>query len=123
VRREVLVAELEPVRPAEPGDLFQSVPGLIGDTPAGRRIGDAGERVHYGIEIGRNVQGEMLEVIAGVDDHGQLRADAPRESVSELGAADAPGKRNDHVFSRSTSATRRISSTALRGRAFPGCSG
>ena len=82
---ERLVAERRALRPAE---LFQH--GLRGarlvlGLPAGGRAGDAGERVEHGVEVGREVQPEVLVVVAGVDDHarGPCRAgDTARRRAS-----------------------------------------
>ena len=42
---------------------------LAGETPALLGVLEAGEGIHDGVEIGRDRQAEMLEVVGGVDDH------------------------------------------------------
>ena len=72
-------------------------------SPAGLRIGDARERVRDGIQIRRDAEAEMLEVIAGVAHHHQaIRRQQPVETERELGAADAAGQR-DHAHCRRSS--------------------
>src|SRR5689334_602932 len=41
------------------------------------------------------MQTEVLEVVPGVDNHGQAGAEAPLEPTRELGAANASAKRNN----------------------------
>ena len=54
----------------------------------------------HGVVVGADEQPVALEVVAGVDDDGQVRADLRLQAVGELGAADAPGQRDDaHVRS------------------------
>ena len=69
--REILVAELEPGLAAERRQRLHEVPGLAGAAPAGLGIVEPGERVHDGVEVGRDVEAEMLEIIAGIRRHGE----------------------------------------------------
>ena len=103
VRGKVPVAEAEPGLVAEPAELAHDLPGLAGDAPALDRIGDAGQRVQDGVVVRADRQGVALEVVAGVDDDGQLaRREDLLESVRELGASNASGQTDDaHRYSRS----------------------
>ena len=61
------------------------------------RIGDAAERIQNSVEIGRDVQPKMLEVVAGVYNDRQLVGiEHAIKAKRELGAADAAAQRN-HV--------------------------
>ena len=67
---------------------LERVPRLAGAPPAALLVGEPGERVEHGVEIGRDVQAEHLDVVADVADHRQVgrrqrpragrRASAPR---------------------------------------------
>ena len=58
---------------------FERLPRLAGAPPAALRVVEAGEGVEHGVEVGRDVQPEHLEVVADVADHRQLtRARARR---------------------------------------------
>src|SRR6185437_2546967 len=96
VHCKIAVAELEPVFTVEAGESLHEIPGFAGAAPSAFRVGDAAERIKNGVEIGRNVQPEMLEVVAGVDDDGQLfGCEHAREAERELGAANAAAQRNN----------------------------
>src|SRR5215510_7920942 len=89
------------------------------------RRGEAGERVHDGVEIGGDGEAEMLEVVAGIGDHHEIAArhDAA-EPQRELGAADAAAQRDDEALSRiADGAHRNKSSSAARISAAAGAGG
>ena len=53
--------------------------------------------IHYGVDVRRNVQAEMDEVVAGIHRHQQIgRRQAHGESMRELRTPDAAGKRQYH---------------------------
>ena len=54
-----------------------------------------GERVGDGIVIRQDRQSVALQVVAGVDDDRQTRADDGLQPVGQLGAADPTGKLDD----------------------------
>ena len=117
---QIGVAEAEPGLAAQLRERRHEGPGLAGASPAGLRIGDARERVHDGIQIRRDAEPEMLEVVAGVAHHHQgIRRQQPVETERELGAADAAGQR-DHAHCR---AHRKRSSSGSRTRADAGSGG
>ena len=60
-------------------------------------VRQSGQRVGDGIDIGRDRQTQMFEIIARVDDDQQIlgRHDA-RQTKGELRAPDAAGQGNDH---------------------------
>ena len=74
VRREIAVAELEPGRPAERAQRVHEGPGLARAAPAGLLVDHARQRVEHGVDIGRDVQPQVGEVVAGVDDDGEALA-------------------------------------------------
>ena len=95
---EILVAELEPEIATVAADRVERVPGVAGDAPAGGRIGDPGQRVEDRVEVGADPQPEELEIVGGVDDHGQVAGrQFPGQALGELGAADAARQRHDHL--------------------------
>ena len=51
-------------------------------------VGEPGQRIGHGVDVGRNRQTQMLEIVAGIDDDQQIlgRHDA-RQAERELGAA------------------------------------
>ena len=96
MRAEISIAELEPGWPAESGDRLERPEGLAAKAPAALAIRETGERVHHRVDVGRDEETEVLEVVAGVDDDGQLLgAERRRESVDQASAADAARERDD----------------------------
>ena len=92
--RQVLVAEVEPGVGAVGVQPLQRVKGLTGDAPAGFGVGQAGERVHHGVHVGRDVQTVKLLVVGGVDDDGEVgRRQDSGQAERELCAADATRER------------------------------
>src|SRR6202008_3520577 len=89
MRCQVTVAEPKPVRSAKTSKLLQKAPAFLGNAPAGCRIGDARKGVHDSIKVGRNVQTQMLEIVAGIDDDREIAPKAAGQAVRQLGAADA----------------------------------
>ncbi len=65
--------------------------------PADFAVGEPGQRVGDGVDVGGDRQAQMLLIIAGVDDDQELFGwPDPRQAKGELGAADAAGKGDDH---------------------------
>jgi hypothetical protein len=68
--------------------------------PSRSRIGDAGQGVHNRVEIGRDGEAEVLEVVGRVDDHiERIGRQLVGEAERELRAADATGEGEDPVVS------------------------
>ena len=65
---EIAVAEVEPCLAAEALECGHEGPGLVAPTPSQLRVVQAGEGVEQGIDIGRDRQPEMFEIVAGVGD-------------------------------------------------------
>ena len=85
---EVAVAQLEPIRLAETPQHLHGAPALIGHTPATLRVRQAGKRVHDGVDVGRNAEPHVLEIVARIDDDGELlRRQNRRKTGGELGPA------------------------------------
>ena len=90
VETDVAVAEREPALAAEPLGHARA-PGTLSSpyAPAAFLVEEAGERVEDGVEVGRDVQAEDLDVVADVHDRRHaLRADRPRERVHEPRASE-----------------------------------
>src|SRR5205823_14146646 len=83
------------------------VPGLATPAPSELRVVDPAESVEERVDIRRNREAEMLEIVAGVGDDGQLsRRQNAVEAEGQLGAADSPRQRQDAHRKRSCSAGR-----------------
>ena len=97
VGAEVAVAEVEPRGAAEPSERLHRLPRLAGQAPAPLGVDLAGERVGDRVEIGADRQAVQLDVVADVDDGGDLvgRADL-HEAGQEAGCADAARDDRDH---------------------------
>src|SRR6516164_4089833 len=116
---EIAIAEPKPVLAAEPADTVHERPRLVAPAPPRGGIVDARESVGQRIDIGRDAQSKMLEIVAGVGDHKQFvgRQDAA-ETKRQFGAADPAGQRHDKSFAHrnmSSSAGRTSSDAALSG--------
>ncbi len=96
VEADVEIAEHEPALATPGAGRLERLPRLAGPSPATLGVVQAGEAVEDGVEIGRDVQAEHLEVVADVADDRQLaRREHVVETRGELGAADAAGEEND----------------------------
>ena len=63
---------------------------LLREAPAALLVGQTGEGVHHGVEVGADVQAPVHEVVTGVDDHGErARGERARQAVEQARAADA----------------------------------
>ena len=93
---EVLVAESEPIFAAEALGLGEHVPGFVGAAPAGLGVVDGGQAVEDGVDVGADGEAPVLEVVAGVDDDGQV-AGGQRclQAGREFGPADTAGEGHD----------------------------
>ena len=86
VSGQVAVAQVEPafgLRVAE--ELFETVKGVAGQSPAGFWVDSPGQRVGNDVQVGRDVEPEHLYVVARVDDDQYLfgRRD-PAQPVEEF---------------------------------------
>ena len=111
VEPEIEVAELEPRVAAPLPRRLERAPGLARPAPAALLVVEAGERVEHGVEVGRDVQAEHLEVVADVAHHGEARPEDVVETARELCASDAAREADD--------LHRAIASTSARVRAPP----
>ena len=92
MNREVAIAKAEPILAAERRERFHERPGLVLPTPSQLRVVEAGERVHQRVGVRRDMQAEMLEIIADIGHDKQIvRRHDPAEAQRELGAPDASG--------------------------------
>src|SRR5208282_3112510 len=113
---EIAVAEVEPGLAAEAIECGHKGPGLLAPAPPQLRFVEAGEGIEQRIDIRRDREPEMLEIVAGIGDDGQRsgRQDAI-EPECELGAAD-PARQREHAH-------RKRSCSAGRTKAAAGTSG
>ena len=119
MQREIAIAEPKPVLAAERTDAVHERPRLVTPTPAGHGIVNIREDIGQRVDIGRNAQSKMLEIVAGIRDHEQFvgRQDAA-QTERQFGAADPAGQRHDKSL-----AHRNISSSAGRTSPDAGLSG
>ena len=90
--RQIAVSKAEPIFAAERGQRFHERPRLVAPAPSQLLVVEAGERVHQRVGIGRDMQAQVLEIIADIGhDHEIVRRHDPAEAQRELGAPDAPG--------------------------------
>ena len=92
---EVAVGEAEPARGAEPLQALEDGEGVVADTPAALLVDFAAEPVGDEVGVGRDVDAERLDVVAGVGDHREVGAELLLHPRSELGAAGAAGEERD----------------------------
>src|SRR6516162_9091937 len=69
VHCEVAITKPKPSLPTEVVKLFHEIPSFVGASPAAVWIGESTERVKNRIEIGRDVQPKVLEIVARIHDH------------------------------------------------------
>ncbi len=98
VHREIEIPEVEPGFSAELLHRPHELPRLAAASPAGFCVGFAGQRVNERVDVGRDVQAEVFEVVAGVDDERDLVAGEQLcQSQRELRAAYAAGDGDEPV--------------------------
>ena len=96
VHGQIAIAKLKPGLAPQLAQRTHHLPCFLRPPPSPLRISDAAERIKYSVEIGRDVEPEMLEVISGVDDHRQLLGiERAIKAEREFGAADATAQRED----------------------------
>ncbi len=101
---EVFVTKLEPSFPAQLPESFHERPALLASPPTPDRIGQSGECIHDGIQIGCDTQAQVLKIIARVDDDRQLFGrERQCEAVCELGATHTAAQRHDVTCHRKRS--------------------
>src|SRR5947209_10935811 len=110
MQREIAIAEPKPVLAAERANTVHVRPRLVTPAPAGHGIVETSENIGQRVDVGRDAQSKMLEIVAGVSDHEQLVGrQHPAQTERQFRAADPTGQRHDDSF-----AHRNISSTAGR---------
>ncbi len=97
--REIAIAEPKPGLATERRQCLHERPGLAAASPAGLGIAEPGKGVHDGVEIGRNMQAEMHEIVPCVDAEDEVVwCEDPIESQGELRPADAAAE-GKHLMS------------------------
>src|SRR5712691_12744302 len=97
MRREIAVAQAEPVRPRTVGgQLLLDGERLTGPPPALLLADAAAERVHHCVEVGADMEAEQRDVIARVADDRNpgVRCGGP-QAAQEPGTADAAREQRD----------------------------
>ena len=93
---DVEVAEHEPAFATPGAGGLERLPRLAGPPPATLGVVEPGEPVEDGVEVGRDVEAEHLDVVADVADDRQLtRREHVVEPGRELRAADAAREEHD----------------------------
>src|SRR3954454_20919127 len=95
MHREVTVTELEPHVAANRAKALHAMPSLVGPAPAAFGIAQAPKRIKDGVDVGRDVQSEVIEVISGIHDHRYAGAKSPLQPERQFGAADTATQSND----------------------------
>ena len=95
VRGKVAVAEAEPGVLASRGERVDHGPALVREPPAALLVVEAGQRVGDGVVVRPDLESVPLQVVAGVDDDGQVGAHDSLQPVRQLRAADASGQLDD----------------------------
>src|SRR5882672_3736746 len=115
MQRQITIAEPKPFLAAERADAVHERPRLVTPAPAGGGIVDACESIGQRVDIRRDAQSKMLEIVARVGDHEQFvgRQDAT-QTERQFGTADPAGQRHDKSFAHlnMSSAAGRTSSDA-----------
>ena len=116
VHSEIAIAETEPSLTAQRAKRLHERESLVATPPAKLGIGNARQRVHHGVYIGRDTKTEMLEIVAGVADDKQLvgRQHAT-EAERQLGAPDTAGQCDHGHRNRSSSGGRTNSAAGAIG--------
>ena len=97
VRRQIEIAEREPRRLPELLHALEAAEAVVVHAPAAVGAEQARETVQDGVHVGRNVQAPPLDVVAGVDDDGEIfRRDHLLQTLHQLCAAGATGEYDDH---------------------------
>src|ERR1035437_10597755 len=120
MRRDVSIAQAEPRFLAEPRQLRRDLVRLAGDAPTLAGVRDARQRIQHGVMVRAHDQAVALQVVAGIDDDGQLAGrDYVLESVGEFRSPDSSGQTNDahQVLRRQTRAIWQSVMPAARTRA------
>ena len=120
VQGEILVTESEPRLAAELRERLHEVPRLVGATPAGLGVGGPGQRVGQRVHVGADVEAQVVEIVARVDDENEfVRIENAGQPERQLGAADTAGECQHGHRNRSSSKGRTImpalSSVSLAG--------
>jgi hypothetical protein len=96
MQREIAIAEPKPVLAAERADAVHERPRLVTPAPTGGGIIDTRKSVGQRVDIGRDTQPKMLEIVAGVGDHEQfVGRQQAAQAERQFGAADPAGQRHD----------------------------
>ena len=69
---QIAVAQAEPRLAAELRQRLHEMPALIGAPPTRGGICGVRQRIYKCVYVGRDVQAKVLEIVAGVDDEGEI---------------------------------------------------
>ena len=113
---EVEIAEHEPALPTPRTHRLERLPALAGSPPAALGVVQPGQAVQDGVEVGRDVEAEHLEIVTDVADHRELtRSEHVVQPRRELRTADAAGEQDDVPHTRARPS--RVESTQGRASA------
>src|SRR3954469_22972252 len=119
---EILVTKVKPSLASQLLNGGHEVPGLTSEPPAALTVCKPGQCVQNRIQIGRDRQSKMLEVVSRVhDNHELVSGENVVEAKRELRASDAATKRDDVTISVLLRAHRKrsLSRTRIKSDAGP----
>src|SRR3546814_5004362 len=104
MQREIAITELKPVLAAQRSHRAHEAPALGFTAPALRGIGLAGQRIEQRIDVRRDREPEMLEIVAGIDDgRYRSRRNGVAEAEHQFRPADAARQDGDVAAQRNRS--------------------
>src|SRR3546814_10703127 len=114
MQRAIAITELKPILAAQRSHRAHEAPALGFTAPALRGIGLAGQRIEQRIDVRRDREPEMLEIVAGIDDgRYRSRRNGVAEAEHQFRPADAARQDGDVAAQRNrSSSTGRTSAAA-----------
>src|ERR1035437_5478874 len=98
--RKIEIAKAEPAGLPQMRHAFEAAEAVAFDAPSAIDTKLTGQRVEDGVDVGRNVQSPPLNVVAGVDNDGQvLGSNRVEKSLYKLRATGAASQNDDHLGS------------------------
>src|SRR5690606_30325789 len=95
MERQVTITQLEPGLATELRQRLHEIPALVRPSPTLGTVCETAQRVEHGIDIGTDGEAKMFEIVARIDDDGQIFSKLLRQPECELRPADAATERND----------------------------
>ncbi len=113
MQSQVAVPKQEPILAAQGFEGIHEAPAFTLPAPALRLIGLARQGIKQRIDVRRDSEAEVLEIIACIDDGGYLfRGAYLHQAQHQLGTAHAPGQGHDPAHRNKSSSIGRTSALA-----------